>query len=148
MARSYRPGDGLSTKSLRPPLPAKRGKGDEAHQPGRAQIEADGKQAAPVRQRLRDDGRKRAAQYAAEVERHRCPRIAHLRREKTRQPRAQRPINETHQGERQRKEQEDQEQRAAAHQRPEQQRSEEHKSELQSLMRISYAVLCLKKKKT
>src|SRR3546814_9456449 len=26
-------------------------------------------------------------------------------------------------------------------------RSEEHKSELQSLMRISYAVLCLKKKK-
>src|SRR3546814_3405043 len=93
MARAYRPGDGLSTKSLRPPLPAKRGKGDEAHQPGRAQIEADGKQAAPVRQRLRDDGRKRAAQYAAEVERHRCPRIAHLRREKTRQPRAQRPID-------------------------------------------------------
>src|SRR3546814_3376398 len=28
------------------------------------------------------------------------------------------------------------------------QRSEEHTSELQSLMRISYAVLCLKKKKT
>src|SRR3546814_3254838 len=28
-----------------------------------------------------------------------------------------------------------------------QQRSEEHTSELQSLMRISYAVLCLKKKK-
>src|SRR3546814_8391729 len=27
-------------------------------------------------------------------------------------------------------------------------RSEEHKSELQSLMRISYAVFCLKKKKT
>src|SRR3546814_1817580 len=30
----------------------------------------------------------------------------------------------------------------------EQVRSEEHTSELQSLMRISYAVLCLKKKKT
>src|SRR3546814_9992363 len=29
----------------------------------------------------------------------------------------------------------------------EEQRSEEHTSELQSLMRISYAVLCLKKKK-
>src|SRR3546814_6889800 len=28
------------------------------------------------------------------------------------------------------------------------QRSEEHTSELQSIMRISYAVLCLKKKKT
>src|SRR3546814_9505287 len=31
---------------------------------------------------------------------------------------------------------------------PEQQRSEEHTSELQSLMRISYAVFCLKKKNT
>src|SRR3546814_6019021 len=31
-------------------------------------------------------------------------------------------------------------------QRPEQPRSEEHTSELQSLMRISYAVFCLKKK--
>src|SRR3546814_7293384 len=31
---------------------------------------------------------------------------------------------------------------------PELQRSEEHTSELQSLMRISYAVFCLKKKKT
>src|SRR3546814_4907382 len=31
--------------------------------------------------------------------------------------------------------------------RPRQQRSEEHTSELQSLMRISYAVFCLKKKK-
>src|SRR3546814_4724521 len=31
---------------------------------------------------------------------------------------------------------------------PRQLRSEEHTSELQSLMRISYAVLCLKKKKT
>src|SRR3546814_4614373 len=30
---------------------------------------------------------------------------------------------------------------------PEAQRSEEHTSELQSLMRISYAVFCLKKKK-
>src|SRR3546814_7706364 len=30
---------------------------------------------------------------------------------------------------------------------PEKNRSEEHKSELQSLMRISYAVFCLKKKK-
>src|SRR3546814_4281319 len=30
---------------------------------------------------------------------------------------------------------------------PDQQRSEEHTSELQSLMRISYAVFCLKKKK-
>src|SRR3546814_3188377 len=32
--------------------------------------------------------------------------------------------------------------------RPTQRRSEEHTSELQSLMRISYAVFCLKKKKT
>src|SRR3546814_6293761 len=31
--------------------------------------------------------------------------------------------------------------------RPEMKRSEEHTSELQSLMRISYAVFCLKKKK-
>src|SRR3546814_9438270 len=31
---------------------------------------------------------------------------------------------------------------------PTSQRSEEHTSELQSLMRISYAVFCLKKKKT
>src|SRR3546814_1162513 len=31
---------------------------------------------------------------------------------------------------------------------PEEFRSEEHTSELQSLMRISYAVFCLKKKKT
>src|SRR3546814_4219205 len=31
---------------------------------------------------------------------------------------------------------------------PEASRSEEHTSELQSLMRISYAVFCLKKKKT
>src|SRR3546814_6253000 len=31
---------------------------------------------------------------------------------------------------------------------PERVRSEEHTSELQSLMRISYAVFCLKKKKT
>src|SRR3546814_7841427 len=31
---------------------------------------------------------------------------------------------------------------------PSRQRSEEHTSELQSLMRISYAVFCLKKKKT
>src|SRR3546814_17276992 len=31
---------------------------------------------------------------------------------------------------------------------PQVQRSEEHTSELQSLMRISYAVFCLKKKKT
>src|SRR3546814_8145423 len=33
-------------------------------------------------------------------------------------------------------------------QAPGRQRSEEHTSELQSLMRISYAVFCLKKKKT
>src|SRR3546814_10469191 len=33
------------------------------------------------------------------------------------------------------------------HIKPLQQRSEEHTSELQSLMRISYAVFCLKKKK-
>src|SRR3546814_7706249 len=33
-------------------------------------------------------------------------------------------------------------------QQEQQQRSEEHTSELQSLMRISYAVFCLKKKKT
>src|SRR3546814_2536128 len=32
--------------------------------------------------------------------------------------------------------------------RPGRQRSEEHTSELQSLMRISYAVFCLKKKKS
>src|SRR3546814_4519176 len=32
--------------------------------------------------------------------------------------------------------------------RPQTRRSEEHTSELQSLMRISYAVFCLKKKKT
>src|SRR3546814_8994192 len=36
--------------------------------------------------------------------------------------------------------------RAAGH--PQRPRSEEHTSELQSLMRISYAVFCLKKKKT
>src|SRR3546814_10098886 len=35
----------------------------------------------------------------------------------------------------------------AAHARDELGRSEEHTSELQSLMRISYAVFCLKKKK-
>src|SRR3546814_4500379 len=35
----------------------------------------------------------------------------------------------------------------AAAQREEPRRSEEHTSELQSLMRISYAVFCLKKKK-
>src|SRR3546814_5604252 len=34
------------------------------------------------------------------------------------------------------------------HQRDSNGRSEEHTSELQSLMRISYAVFCLKKKKT
>src|SRR3546814_8630767 len=38
--------------------------------------------------------------------------------------------------------------RAVPHVRPEDLRSEEHTSELQSLMRISYAVFCLKKKKT
>src|SRR3546814_1886447 len=36
----------------------------------------------------------------------------------------------------------------AAGTRPQPRRSEEHTSELQSLMRISYAVFCLKKKKT
>src|SRR3546814_9573943 len=35
----------------------------------------------------------------------------------------------------------------AQHRRPQRARSEEHTSELQSLMRISYAVFCLKKKK-
>src|SRR3546814_10059721 len=35
-----------------------------------------------------------------------------------------------------------------AHQDEQEQRSEEHTSELQSLMRISYAVFCLKKKNT
>src|SRR3546814_9439814 len=39
------------------------------------------------------------------------------------------------------------EQRAQRHQGVFEDRSEEHTSELQSLMRISYAVLCLKKKK-
>src|SRR3546814_6506577 len=38
--------------------------------------------------------------------------------------------------------------RSAIHRLLQQQRSEEHTSELQSLMRISYAVFCLKKKKT
>src|SRR3546814_9520899 len=37
--------------------------------------------------------------------------------------------------------------RACRSPRPRRQRSEEHTSELQSLMRISYAVFCLKKKK-
>src|SRR3546814_1994582 len=37
---------------------------------------------------------------------------------------------------------------AAAHRRGIEIRSEEHTSELQSLMRISYAVFCLKKKNT
>src|SRR3546814_3248326 len=36
--------------------------------------------------------------------------------------------------------------RSAAHDRPGHCRSEEHTSELQSLMRISYAVFCVKKK--
>src|SRR3546814_8624416 len=36
----------------------------------------------------------------------------------------------------------------ARHRHPHNIRSEEHTSELQSLMRISYAVFCLKKKKT
>src|SRR3546814_3683729 len=36
--------------------------------------------------------------------------------------------------------------RARARRRPDSGRSEEHTSELQSLMRISYAVFCLKKK--
>src|SRR3546814_1122395 len=40
------------------------------------------------------------------------------------------------------------EQRAQAMERIGERRSEEHTSELQSLMRISYAVFCLKKKKT
>src|SRR3546814_948610 len=38
--------------------------------------------------------------------------------------------------------------RRLAHLHPDAERSEEHTSELQSLMRISYAVFCLKKKKT
>src|SRR3546814_7868626 len=38
--------------------------------------------------------------------------------------------------------------RTAGPARPHDGRSEEHTSELQSLMRISYAVFCLKKKKT
>src|SRR3546814_3613877 len=37
--------------------------------------------------------------------------------------------------------------RIGGHQRAAKERSEEHTSELQSLMRISYAVFCLKKKK-
>src|SRR3546814_8502202 len=37
--------------------------------------------------------------------------------------------------------------KSAQHTRPVMSRSEEHTSELQSLMRISYAVFCLKKKK-
>src|SRR3546814_9165256 len=37
--------------------------------------------------------------------------------------------------------------RAAVYWKPDVTRSEEHTSELQSLMRISYAVFCLKKKK-
>src|SRR3546814_6713318 len=42
----------------------------------------------------------------------------------------------------------DQQRDALAHITPGSVRSEEHTSELQSLMRISYAVFCLKKKKT
>src|SRR3546814_7836770 len=38
--------------------------------------------------------------------------------------------------------------RRARHERTKEGRSEEHTSELQSLMRISYAVFCLKKKTT
>src|SRR3546814_7977527 len=38
--------------------------------------------------------------------------------------------------------------RIGAHELPHRKRSEEHTSELQSLMRISYAVFCLKKKKS
>src|SRR3546814_1808917 len=38
--------------------------------------------------------------------------------------------------------------RTAGHGEDQRQRSEEHTSELQSLMRISYAVFCLKKKNT
>src|SRR3546814_10650069 len=38
--------------------------------------------------------------------------------------------------------------RRAGYMMPDPARSEEHTSELQSLMRISYAVFCLKKKKT
>src|SRR3546814_2293956 len=38
--------------------------------------------------------------------------------------------------------------KALAHNTTQEHRSEEHTSELQSLMRISYAVFCLKKKKT
>src|SRR3546814_4671855 len=46
-------------------------------------------------------------------------------------------------------EQQQRRQQAGNHQRGKQQpRSEEHTSELQSLMRISYAVFCLKKKNT
>src|SRR3546814_10287733 len=62
------------------------------------------------------------------------------------------------QGEHQRMEREDVEQRVQAvlveqdeadeHQPAGEKRSEEHTSELQSLMRISYAVFCLKKKNT
>src|SRR3546814_8515996 len=41
----------------------------------------------------------------------------------------------------------DQGQQRLDHDRPHAERSDEHTSELQSLMRISYAVFCLKKKK-
>src|SRR3546814_10551962 len=47
-----------------------------------------------------------------------------------------------------RQDQQDQESRIGPHPRRKLARSEEHTSELQSLMRISYAVFCLKKKKT
>src|SRR3546814_6846285 len=50
--------------------------------------------------------------------------------------------HQAHRGERQRKDTAKQVEVIAG-----QQRSEEHTSELQSLMRISYAVFCLKKKK-
>src|SRR3546814_1519896 len=85
--------------------------------------------------------------------------IAQLRWEQRRKPCAQGTIDKTHGKERKRQDQENRGYRTAAHggtedephqdcsdTAPDQYRSEEHTSELQSLMRISYAVFCLKKK--
>src|SRR3546814_1150790 len=69
---------------------------------------------------------------------------AEIMRQKRRLARSFQPIHERRT--RFRATTDDQHIRTRPHQRPA--RSEEHTSELQSLMRISYAVFCLKKKKT
>src|SRR3546814_8880110 len=81
----------------------------------------------------------------------RGPGIPHAHREQTGQPAAERTIDQAHNEQRGGQPDEDQRPAFRRQRRPEQEtdqdRSEEHTSELQSLMRISYAVFCLKKKK-